>query len=133
MALRSKFQILAGVLFLIALAWCSWYILDVTEVHPNIPETGPVRGTPKVVFGILLMLCMILGMVANYLWDLFNDDKHWDDITWRGIAMPILVSPMVFFGIWSLWKGDPLSFALPLISFQNGFFWRVIFSKAGPK
>jgi len=29
----------------------------------------------------------------------------------------------------SIWKGDPINFSLPLIAFQNGFFWQVVFSK----
>jgi hypothetical protein len=133
MTLRSKFQIGAAIVLLLAFFWSGWYVLDISEIHPIIPsESGPLRGLPKVIFGIFLMICMVLGMAANYLWDLFNAGKSWEEITWRGIAMPIFVSPIVFFSVWSMWKGDPISFTLPLFAFQNGFFWQVIFSKAGP-
>jgi hypothetical protein len=74
---------------------------------------------------------MVLGMIFNYLWDLFRSGKSWADITWRELLTPILVFPIVFFTVGSIWKGDPINFSLQLIAFQNGFFWQVVFGKAG--
>ncbi|NRQ42736.1 hypothetical protein HRH59_09190 [Rheinheimera sp. YQF-2] len=132
MTIRSMFQIVSAVMLLIAFLSTGLYILYISEISAS-PLPNPLSGWPKVIFGIFLMTCMVMGMVANYLWDLFNAGKSWLDITWRGIALPILVSPIVFFTVWSMWKGDPISFGLPLFAFQNGFFWQVIFSKAGPR
>lgn len=133
MTLKLKFLLGTALIFLVAFTWSGWYILDVTELNPIIQDKEPPKGLPKVVFGIFLMLCMMLGMISNYLWDLFNANKSWGDITWRGVAILLIVSPIVFFSIWSVWKGDPIAFTLPFVAFQNGFFWQVIFSKAGPQ
>jgi hypothetical protein len=81
---------------------------------------------------------MILGMIANYLWDLFRSGKSFSDIILANLLIPILVAPIIFFGIWSLVPKGPgtgiatIDIVWPLISFQNGFFWQVVFSKAGP-
>src|SRR4026209_2421791 len=81
MNLRSKFQISVACVFLACFAWAVWYTLDVTEINPIVQDGKAVTGKPKVVFGILLMQCMIFGMLANYLWDLFNAGKSWIDVT----------------------------------------------------
>jgi len=128
---RSVLMPIFAATFLGALAWSGWYILDYSEINPPTPPRKTLTGAPKVIFGIHLALWLILGMFANYLWDIFRSGKSWNDITWRELFLPVLVSPIVFFSIWSIWKGDPTTFALPLIAFQNGFFWQVVFSKAG--
>jgi hypothetical protein len=121
-----------ALVFIGALAWSGWCIIDYSEIHPPNPRPTSLTGVPKVIFGVHLWLWMILGMASNYLWDLFRDNKSWRDISWRGLFMPVFVAPIVFFSIWSIWKGDEVSLTLPLIAFQNGFFWQVVFSKAGP-
>ena len=79
------------------------------------------------------MFCwMVLGMMANYLWDLFRAKKGLADINLPDVLLPLLVSPIVFFGIWSFWPDREINFALDLVAFQNGFFWQAILSKAGP-
>ena len=118
-------------LFLAALSWTGWKVLDYSELNPPTPLPTTLTGEPKVIFGFHLALWMVVGMASNYLWDLFRSGKSWQDVTFRGLFMPVLISPIVFFSIWSMWKGDPISFTLPLIAFQNGFFWQVVFSKAG--
>ncbi|WP_141249785.1 hypothetical protein [Pseudomonas sp. ACN5] len=92
----------------------------------------------NVVFSWHLACWMVLGMIANYLWDLFGEKKGFADISLPALLIPILVSPIVFFAIWSLVQKDSSGMAKidliwPLIAFQNGFFWQVIFSKAAPK
>lgn len=89
----------------------------------------------RLIFGLHMFCWMLLGMIANYLWDLFKKGKGLADIFLPNLLLPILVSPIVFFGIWSLWPesdSSKISFALSLVAFQNGFFWQVILSKAGP-
>lgn len=79
------------------------------------------------------MFCwMTAGMISNYLWDLFKASKEIEDIHIPDLMLPLLVSPIVFFGIWSMWPDQKIAFALNLVAFQNGFFWQVVLSKAGP-
>ncbi|NTW83545.1 MAG: hypothetical protein HGB36_09305 [Chlorobiaceae bacterium] len=77
---------------------------------------------------------IVLGMLANYLWDLFNADKKLSDIRLEKLLLPLLVSPIVLYATWNLFvnTGKEVSFLIELIAFQNGFFWQAIFSKAGP-
>jgi hypothetical protein len=103
--------------------------------HVNIAPTGDAAtsGWVRVVYVLHLAGWMLLGMTANYLWDLFRGGKSWGDILLRDLFIPFLVSPIVFYGIYSLWgPGTAPTFALCLIAFQNGFFWQVVFSKSGP-
>jgi hypothetical protein len=101
----------------------------------NIAPSGDVAtsGWIRIVYVLHLAGWMLLGMAANYLWDLFRHGKSWGDILLRDLFIPFLVSPIVFYGIYSLWgSGTAPTFGLCLIAFQNGFFWQVVFSKAGP-
>jgi len=41
---------------------------------------------------------MILGMVANYLWDSFRAGKSFVDIKLPELLIPLLVSPIIFMG-----------------------------------
>jgi hypothetical protein len=128
---RNRGLAVFAVIFFAALAWTGWQVLYYSELNPPNPLPKELSGLPKVIFGFHLALWLVVGMASNYLWDLFRSGKSWQDVTWRGLLMPVLISPIIFFSVWSIWKGDPISFALPLIAFQNGFFWQVIFSKAG--
>ena len=91
-----------------------------------------MTGLLRICYGVHLMTWMLLGMLANYWWDHFRGDKGWADMRLRDILIPLMISPIVFFGTWSLWPGREITFALCLVAFQNGFFWQVVFSKAGP-
>src|SRR5262245_1531708 len=88
----------------------------------------------NVVYGWHLAAWMILGMMANYFWDLFNAKKGFADVSLPALLIPILVSPIVFFAIWSLVQKTNglanIDMVWPLIAFQNGFFWQVVFSKS---
>ncbi len=108
------------------------YVLYETQIVPFKPSQDEVSGLLRISYGFLLLTCMLLGMIANYWWDHFRSGKGWDDMLIHEILLPMLISPIIFFSIWSLWPGKEITFALCLISFQNGFFWQVIFSKAGP-
>jgi hypothetical protein len=90
----------------------------------------------NMIFSTHLGCWMILGMMANYLWDLFRANRGLSDVSLPALLLPILVSPIVFFAVWSLVAKDDkglgeLSLTWALVAFQNGFFWQVVFSKAG--
>jgi hypothetical protein len=107
------------------------FILYVTEISPPQKALEEVKGLPKVVYGVHVATWMLVGMLANYLWDLFRRGGTWSDILLRDVFIPFLIAPIVFYSIWSLW-GSKITFGLCLVAFQNGFFWQVVFSKAGP-
>lgn len=103
------------------------------DLHPNSAVSMALAPDKPLVFGVHMACWMVLGMLANYLWDLFKAKKTLADVNLPDLLLPLLVSPIVFYGIWSMWSGEQkISFAFNLISFQNGFFWQVILSKAGP-
>jgi hypothetical protein len=98
---------------------------------PSATDTA-MQGVLHIAYGFHLLMWMLLGMVANYWWNHFRGGGNWDDMLLRDILIPLLISPIVFFGIWAMWPGKEIIFALCLVAFQNGFFWQVIFSKAAP-
>jgi hypothetical protein len=109
------------------------YVLYATEIAPTPPPSSPyVSGFLRIAYGFHLMTWMLLGMLANYWWDHFRSGRGWDEMLLRDILLPVLISPIIFFSIWSLWPGKEITFAVCLVAFQNGFFWQVVFSRAGP-
>ena len=132
MKLRTYFIGGTAATLLASLIGTGVYILYCSEIDSSRCVGSPLSGWPKVIFGTHLFLWMVTGMASNYLWELFKTGKSWQDITWRGIVIPFLVCPIVFFSIWAIWKGEKIDFSYPLISFQSGFFWQVIFNRAMP-
>lgn len=103
------------------------------DLHPNSAVAIAIAPDKPLLFGVHMACWMVLGMLANYLWDLFKANKTLADVNLPDLLLPLLVSPIVFYGIWSMWSGEQkISFAFNLIAFQNGFFWQVVLSKAGP-
>lgn len=89
----------------------------------------------NVVYGWHLGTWMILGMMANYFWDLCGDNKSLSGASLPALLIPILVSPIVFSLFGRLFKKNGLAnidMVWPLIAFQSGF-WQVVFSKATPR
>jgi hypothetical protein len=134
MALNKKtiiliFLSLLALMFLIS----GGYILYADEVAPNPDTIGkPATGWLKIAFGYHMACWMLMGMVANYFWDLFRADKSLQDAKLTQLLLPLLVFPIVFYSLWSWWPEQKVSFVMNLIAFQNGFFWQVVFSKAAP-
>lgn len=97
-------------------------------------KLGPFQNA---IYGWHLACWMIIGMVANYFWDFFNEKKKAEDFSMIALFLPVLIAPIVFFAIWSLVDKDKagivvINMAWPLIAFQNGFFWQVVLNKAKP-
>jgi hypothetical protein len=87
-----------------------------------------------IVFVWHLTCWMVLGMFANYYWDLFNLGKGLESMQVQRIVLPLLVSPMVFYPTYNLWlSSTSQSYILfEVIAFQGGFFWQALFTKAKP-
>ncbi|MBA53001.1 MAG: hypothetical protein CMK89_00965 [Pseudomonadales bacterium] len=74
-----------------------------------------------------MFVSIVLGMISNYIF--FNDT-----FSFRQCVKPILVSPILLMPLYSLVEGsskfESIKVAsLCLISYQNGFFWKIFFEK----
>ncbi len=114
------------VLFLVFL------ILNLATGFPQ-PSTRQAFGgvSPLAAIG-LMFICIILGMVARYLFYLKRK------FSWLAFVKPLCVSPIVLLPLFGSVQGmqeletmQMLSFAL--LAFQNGFFWQVVLEHAKAK
>ena len=106
-------------------------LVIIMDAQPNIQLSQNIVAYKPLIFGLHLAGWMISGMLANYFWDLFKANKTLAEVNLPDLLLPLLVSPIVFYSIWSMWYGEQkISFAFNLIAFQNGFFWQVVLSKA---
>jgi hypothetical protein len=82
--------------------------------------------------GIVYFVAMVLGMLAHTTWDAVNKRKAGKDPVFdRWLYLrPALVAPIIFIGVLKLVGGSSFDFAALLLSFQNGFFWQTVLSKA---
>lgn len=98
------------------------------------PQVSQFKTFFHQIFVIHLFCWMILGMGANYFWDLFRENKSWESFQLPRLILPLLVGPIVFYPTWSLWlaSNGESHITFELIAFQNGFFWQALFAKAGP-
>jgi len=85
---------------------------------------------PVWAWGILLFGVMMLGILARYYWDLLGRGRYFVDTDLVELIRPLLVSPLVFFPVWSQLGGAPRTLTTILVAFQNGFFWQAVFEKA---
>src|SRR5215208_8321443 len=109
---------LAG--FLLCFIASGSFLIYYTLISPVAGTEGQITGWLRVVYVLHLALWMLLGMTANYLWDLFRNGKSWGDILLRDLFIPFFVSPIVFYGIYALWPRREPTFAHCLVAFQNG-------------
>ncbi len=83
-------------------------------------------------YGLFLFLVMVAGMFARYFWELFQSGKEWHDAALKTLLLPLLVSLMVFYPLWTIASGAPRNFFAIVAAFQNGFFWQTVFSGLKP-
>ncbi|SRR6266478_6456467 len=84
------------------------------------------------IYGAFLFVLMVAGMFARYFWELFQTGKDLGDADLKALLMPLLVSLMVFYPLWTIASGSPRNFFSIVAAFQNGFFWQTIFSGLKP-
>ena len=82
-------------------------------------------------FGVLLVGVTGAGMLARYFWELFQSGRSVTDADPSVLLMPLLVSLMVFYPLWTMVSGTR-GFFLIVTAFQNGFFWQTLFSGLAP-
>jgi hypothetical protein len=129
---KQKWWIMgAGLVFFLLFAGTGVLVLYL-DLFPERELAQTLQRLTKLLFGIHLFFWMLLGMAANYLWELFKTDKKWSDIRLTQLLLPFFVSPLVFYSIWVLASKEQVAFVLVLVAFQNGFFWQVVLARAGP-
>ena len=109
-------------------------VLIVNSNENSQPWIAMLARNHGVVFVWHLTCWMVLGMFANYYWDLFNIGKGLESVQIERIVLPLLVSPVVFYPTYNLWlSSSSQSYILfEVIAFQGGFFWQALFTKAKP-
>lgn len=83
-------------------------------------------------FGGLLLGMTVAGMLARYFWELFESGRSVSDADPTALALPLLVSLMVFYPLWTVVAGTTRNFFMIVAAFQNGFFWQALFSGLRP-
>lgn len=83
-------------------------------------------------FGVLLVGVTVAGMLARYFWELFQVGRSIADADPSVLLMPLIVSLMVFYPLWTMVSGAARGFFVIVAAFQNGFFWQTLFSGLGP-
>jgi hypothetical protein len=83
-------------------------------------------------YGLFLFAVMVGGMFARYFWELFQSGYSLAQADVRALLLPLLVSLMVFYPLWTMVSGTPKNFFAIVAAFQNGFFWQIIFSGLNP-
>jgi hypothetical protein len=83
-------------------------------------------------YGLFLFAIMVGGMFARYFWELFQSGHTLAQADVTALLLPLLVSLMVFYPLWTMVSGAPKNFFAIVAAFQNGFFWQTIFSGLKP-
>ena len=83
-------------------------------------------------YGLFLFAVMVGGMFARYFWELLQSGKAVSQADVTALLLPLLVSLMVFYPLWTMVSGAPKNFFAIVAAFQNGFFWQTIFSGLKP-
>ncbi len=127
--LRPLVIVLIALFLLLALAGIV-YLLAYWKGLPN--EQAKRQFLESCAYGFFLFVLMIGGMFAKYFWELFQNGKGLGDANLKMLLLPLLISLMVFYPLWSMVSGAPKNFFAIVAAFQNGFFWQTVFSGLGP-
>jgi hypothetical protein len=108
----------------------SWTVAVAAPRPREDPDTAASGSRRSWTWPLLLFGAMILGILARYAWEALERTGTIETLDVPALVRPLLVSPMVFFPVWSQASGRPRSLAAVLVAFQNGFFWQAIFERA---
>ncbi|CAK8724738.1 hypothetical protein KKHLCK_14850 [Candidatus Electrothrix laxa] len=125
---RSVKRILPEILLLCAFI----FLLNRLTGFPTPSSRGYFGGiSPLTAIG-LMFLCTVLGIISHYIFHLK------EKFSWLEFLKPLCISPIVFLPLVSSVQGlaglesmQMVSFAL--LAFQNGFFWKEVYSRAKKK
>jgi hypothetical protein len=132
--MSRSLKLLTFVYLLAFLATGALMVVIVNADESAAPWVATLVRNHGIVFAWHLVCWMILGMVTNYYWDLFNLGKGIAAMQVPRILLPLMVSPFVFLPTYNLWLASSsqsyLLFAV--IAIQSGFFWQALFTKLSP-
>ncbi len=82
---------------------------------------------------VAMLVCVVLGMAAQYLFNLGEDPWKW-----RPFLRPVVISPIVLLPLLGSVEGaDRLStfqfVSFLFLAFQSGFFWKTVLDKAAAR
>ena len=85
---------------------------------------------------VVCYLSMVLGMMAQYVYDQAERGNDRLELNWMTFLMPIFASPIVFMPLLTLTSEVGMGGAFTraklmvyLVAFQNGFFWKSFFEQ----
>jgi hypothetical protein len=90
-------------------------------------------GRNNVLYWLGNFIVMVIGMAAKVIYDhVANGRSLFPERTDIGmeIIIPLLISPMIFGGVYRYLQETPKSLGAFVFSFQNGFFWKSIFTQS---
>ena len=127
-------KLLMFIYFVVFITTGTFMVLIVNADEASQPWITLLVRNHGIVFVWHLTCWMVMGMFANYYWDLFNMGKGLSSVQVERIVLPLLVSPIVFYPTYNLWlSSSSQSYILfEVIAFQGGFFWQALFTKAKP-
>ena len=67
---------------------------------------------------------MIAGMAAKATFDHLTEGAP---LSWRNFLIPLLISPMMYGGVFQVVRSSDEQVLMLILGFQNGFFWQDIF------
>lgn len=83
-------------------------------------------------FGFFLLGVMVGGMLARYFWELFQSGRSIGEADPTVLVLPLVVSLMVFYPLWTVVSGATKNLFAIVAAFQNGFFWQALLSGVKP-
>ena len=122
------------VVLLIFVAVLGFSVLLQLYLHWRDLKTSEARNLflRTLAYGLFLFAVMVGGMFARYFWELFQAGYTLAQADVTALLLPLLVSLMVFYPLWTMVSGTPKNFFAIVAAFQNGFFWQTIFSGIKP-
>ena len=100
----------------------------------NIGHKSKSNNIKEAFFWVSIFIAMVAGMIAKALYDytIYNREINFSlmKLITPDVYIPILISPIVFGGIYGIIQTTPKNIGTFIFTFQNGFFWKTLFSKA---
>lgn len=85
-----------------------------------------------ITFGIGLFLSMIAGMFAQVIMSNYKAGRPLLAVSGSLLLYPVLISPIVFYVVWSSVASAPKGYFVVYCAFLNGYFWESTVSKVKP-
>jgi hypothetical protein len=78
---------------------------------------------------VIYAVTMIAGIIAKEIWDSINETGT-VNVKIPRLLWALIVSPIIYAGVYSKFVKDELSLLGLSVAFQNGFFWQAVFRTA---